>query len=175
MVHTLRVLGVLLLLAALTACGSGIKIEENNGESTVTITGRDGEVVQVSSGNRDEVTITNSDGEKVTFTGQDGQLPDGFPLPLISGGSVGVASKISTNGTAGYSVELFYTGTHKETGDFYERAIKDHGITVERTEVTSNDETMIILIGNSNLYDVWLMVTGHKEKGGSISIMWSEK
>jgi len=154
--YVVRMLGMVILLVALTACGS-TKVGKNaDGDSTLTITG--------------------NDGEKVTFTtGQEGKLPDGFPLPLIKGGKVGSATKITTNNKDGYSVELTYSGTHKEAADFYQKALKDLDIEVERTDVSAQDEVTIMLMGQSDKHDVWLMVNGKGEKGGTIAIMWGDK
>ena len=159
-----------LVIIGLTGCGIGEKLAEQAAEKAVE------KATGIKVDNKGEtVTVTNKDGEKLTLSGQDGKLPEGFPLPLMKGAAVGSATKMSTNDKVAYSVEITYTIPHKEVGDFYEQALKDLGIKVERTDVTSDDDVTIMLVGSSDKHEAWIMVNGQGEKGGSVTVMWGDK
>lgn len=168
-----RLLGGLLaglLMLGLTGCGVTDRLAEKAAEKAVEkATG-----VKVED-KGDTVTVTTKDGDQVTLSGQEGKLPEGFPLPLIKGATVGSGSKITTNNKVGFTAEITYTGTHKDTADFYEKALKDLGIKVERTDVTSDGETTVMLIGSSDKHDAWVMLNGKGDKGGTIAVMWGDK
>ena len=144
---------------ALTACGS---------EPSATFTTEDGETIEMTTGedSSGETTmrITGPDGEEVvarTGEGAELALPDGFSMypdakivqsTVVSGGSEGAGSLI-----------IFESDdSPKEITDFYRKQAKDAGITIQ-IDADMNGSKMIA--GEKEGSETGFMVSASREDG----------
>lgn len=124
------------------------------------------------------ITFTGEDGEKVTLSGAsaEGKLVDGFPLPIYDGAKVANSGRLAANGKETYSAELSFTGGALEVADFYEQALKEQGIEVSRSEMESDGETMVILMGESETKSGWItVVRNQSEEAGTATLLFGDK
>lgn len=110
-----------------------------------------------------------------TVTLGENTIPDGFPLSLMRGAKV----EHGTHMTPPDGREIFQVGAKipaatKEVADFYEKALKDKGLKVSRTEQTNDETQMVMLVGESETVEASVMVAKEaKADQPTATITWS--
>ena len=144
-----------------TATGGKVKIDG----SKVTVTNERGEVATLTAEGKDgkgTIVVTNEKGEKATLTGDEkgvriqskdgaaefgtGKVPEGFPLPVIDGAQVASGTRHETPKGVGFSLMASSDKDPTTIADFYQRALKEKGFTVERVQNPSM-AGMVVLNG----------------------------
>jgi hypothetical protein len=132
--------GVVGLMLFVASCGGGNAVEEllesqegidnvefDKGEASFTITDDEGNTVSVT-GDDETLTVTGDDGEIAAVFGG-GEVPDGFPIPILPGGTV--QSVIETPQGALLILEFSTAGFDYDTlVAYYEAFSEESGITV---------------------------------------------
>lgn len=132
--------GVVGLVLVVASCGGGNAVEEilesqegidnvefDEGDASFTITDDEGNTLSVT-GDDESLTITGDDGETAAVFGG-GELPDGFPIPVLPGGTV--QSVIETPQGALVILEFSTADFDFDTlAAYYEAFSKESGVTV---------------------------------------------
>jgi hypothetical protein len=112
-----------------------------------------------------------------TMTVGEGKVPDGFPLPVMRGAKVENSAHMAPpDGKEVFTLNAKIPAAFKDVADFYEKALKDKGLKVSRTEQASDDSQMVMLIGESETADGSVMVSKEaKADQPTAVISWSLK
>lgn len=160
-----------LTMVALTGCGLADKAAEKAMEKALGVS------VDEKKG---EVTFQTKDGEKVTVSSSDakeGQLPEGFPLPVFPGGKVASGGKLTVNGKTQYTVEITFKGPVKPVGEFYAKAIKEKGFgDLFQAESSDDEQENYTLSGQSEKEAAYFFIESNKAtKEGTVAISYGDK
>ena len=138
----LKVIGVLcvavLVLVPLTGCGAVAEkaaekatgVDVNKDESKVTVTGKEGEKVEIQ-------------------TGEDVTLPDGFPedVPLYEDAKLTVSNSFTAEGKTTYSATYETSDDVETVHAWYKDALPKDDWTIEGDVVNSADGQSMAIIG----------------------------
>ena len=106
--------------------GGDVKVEESGkaGQSTVTVTGKNGETMTI-----------NSEGSK---------LPDDYPkdVPVASGAKIVMATSVNNADNKGSSLVLESADSFDKTVAFYKKGLADHGWKIDAT-IAGENMTML--------------------------------
>lgn len=148
--------------------GGTVKVE---GEK-VTIQTDKGKATIESKGNSTRIQT-----DEGTISVGDSDVPDGFPLPVISGAKVEHGAHMtSPDGGEVFQLSIAVPTPVKQLAEFYEKAFRDKGLKVTRNEQTSDEAQMVMLFGESE--KVQATVTVIQEAGAdqpNATISWSLK
>lgn len=160
---TVSSLGVAVLL--LTGCGGS---DSSSDPSTPVATADD---QQASEGSVAELSAddpTTTDEFTMTFDGDDGtatatlggDIPEGFPLPVPDGASVGSSFGIEDENGTMYSVVLSAPERDFETiAALYEGFLNDEGFEVDRQNVSGGDTELVMLSGTRSDAEVFISMS----------------
>lgn len=192
---------LVLAVATMFACKSpeerileaatGGKVDIEDGE--VTIEGEDGTVTLKTHGEGGKVTITTGKGEKATIDGEagamrvvsedgvaewgTGELPEGFPLPLMDDAEILTSSSSENDGKKDFHVIAKVDAAPKAVGDFYASELKAKGLKkVRRSQHSMGAGAMVTLSGRNKKHEV--AVTAVREKKGDetvVTLVWTER
>ena len=161
---TVSGLGVVVLLLA--GCGGGS--DSSSDPSTPAAAADDqqaseGSVVEQSAD--DPVT---TDEFSLTFEGDDGtatatlggDIPEGFPLPVPNGASVGSSFGFDDENGTTYSVILSAPESDFEAiADLYEGFLNDEGFEIDRQNVSGGDTNLVMLSGTRSDAEVFISMS----------------
>ena len=153
-----------ILCVALVLLGSGCRKSES------TTTGKTPAVKAKVKG--DAVVIQNGNG---TVTLGSGRIPEGFPLAVMPGAEVvGSAHMSPADGEEVFQLSLTAPDDVKSVADFYAKELKSKGLKVSRTDQTSDDTVMVILVGESERVQAGASVIREGAAGPTnVAISWS--
>ncbi len=105
------------------------------------------------------------------------EVPDGFPLSLMPNSKILQASKqTKTDGPPTYQVSTEIVADPKAVADFYEKALTDKGLKVERSESTSDEGSQAMLSANTDQEECLIMILKEaKDQNTSAIIQWRVK
>jgi hypothetical protein len=155
--------------------GEKVTVNEDGSNAQITLTGKDGEKVHMSTkagGNHGEVTITGTDGGKMEFSSNEKgiALPKDFPkdAPIYSGGVI-MQNLSMPNGM----MVMIKTGdTADKIKEFYEKSLIDQGwkneTSMESTQGATliykkEDRTLSVVIATGDDTMIHLTVTPDKK------------
>jgi len=116
--------------------------------------------------------IQTKDGT-MTFGG--GEVPEGFPLSLMPQSQVEHSAHMTQpDGSEVFQVTSTVAGEVKAVADYYEKALKEKGVAVTRTDQSYDGSKSVMLLGESDDAEVNALVL--KESGEtqtSATITWN--
>jgi hypothetical protein len=138
----------------------------------VTVQTKDGKATMES--DKGSTKIQTKDG---TMTMSENKVPEGFPLPIMKGAKVEQGLHMTpADGQEFFQVGIKLAAPPKDIAEFYEKALKDKGLDVSRSETTTGDGVMIMLTGKSDAADGSVMVMkDSKAEKATATISWSPK
>jgi hypothetical protein len=158
------------LIIILSGCGLAQKAADKAAEKALEkATG-----VSVDEKNN-SVTIKGQDGQSVTVQSTEAKLPDGFPLKVHSGGKVTSGSVMKSNGKQVFTVEIAFDKDPTAVADYYEKAMTDLGLKIDRMDSESNGEVTIMLSGESDKLSTWTTVNWTEQDKGKVALMIGDK
>ncbi len=154
-----------LLVVGLLVAGGCRKSEEKTTvktpEGTVHVEG-DKVTVQTDQGRatietkKDVTRIQTNEG---TVTIGENKVPDGFPLPVMRGARIEQGSHMApADGRETFQLTIRVPGPARPVAEFYEKALKDKGLKVTRTEQTNDEIQMVMLAGESGAVEAMAVV-----------------
>ncbi|WP_438445287.1 hypothetical protein [Gorillibacterium sp. sgz5001074] len=161
-----------LLAAVVSAAGCGEKLAEK--AVSKAIEEATGAKVEQKD---DSVTITTKDGQ-VQLGGESGKLPEGFPLPAVAGSKITSSAVTTDKGTKHYIVSLSSEKPAKELTAYYEETLKKSGMAVEKTDISDENSTTVIMNGKSDKADAGVQIIDGAsigEKGFVINLFYNQK
>lgn len=171
---------VITLLLVVTGCRkSEEKTTVRNPDGTIEL---DGETLTIQTA--DGTATIEQRGDTTRVQTKDGtmivgerELPADFPIPLFAGAGVeNTAHFTQPDGLAVFQLTISSTAAVKDIAEFYEKFFKDKGVSVTRTEQTSDDTKMVMLYGSSDQFDVNAMVLNERSsEPTTATISWSVK
>jgi len=144
-----------------TVAVEGEKINIRTKDGTATIESNEG-----------TMRIQTNDGT-MTIGGSD--IPAGFPIPVMPGSKVeNSAHMTQPDGQEIFQLTCTASGEAKAVADFYEKAFKDNGVTVTRTEQSYDGNVNVMLYGESDTAEATAMVIKEpQEVQTTTTISWS--
>lgn len=174
----MRRLGTLMLsLLMLTLAGCGLaekaadKVAEKAAEKAIeAATG-----VKVDSDNN-SITIKDKEGKELTIAGgEEGKLPEGFPLPVYQGAKIAAATTMTTDNKKSFAVELELTAEPKAVADYYEAQLKDRGMEVTRMDNSSKDGDNFFLMAENTTDSAMVTISKIPDSPTQVNILVGPK
>lgn len=168
-----------ILLLALAGCGSAQRAAEKAGEK---ISEKAAEIVtekaaeQVADEALESMGVSDirvdgdqikwtQDGEEVTLTQTEGEVPEGFPLPIYPGAEIGYGGKFEKDGGFQYMMDFTFTDDLKAVADFYEQVLADKGVEAMKIHDEEDDHIYYGFMGESDEMDVIISVEWYADPG----------
>jgi hypothetical protein len=185
-----------LILIILAGCSKEKEYTDSKGNKvkvggdTMTIQTKDGKATFKKEGG--SVVIESKDG-KQTFTQKDGvqkletkdgtmsygeqKVPDGFPLSVMPGSKVESSAHVKPAGQPEvFNLMCKNPAPLEKVAEFYEKAIKDKGLEIKKTEIKSDDGAQVMINGTSEAIEAMVMVMKPaKEKQTTAMVTWNIK
>jgi len=174
---------------AIEAASGGQVQVESDGDKMVIRT-EEGEAVIDREGGK--MVVTTPEGETATVTmGQDaarfegkdgtltigsGEVPEGFPLPVMPGAQVvqSAHSKKPDGGGESFQVTLTTTSKLADAATFYKKALEDKGLSVERRDMQMAQAAQTHLMGKSGKTRAMVMIGRAADaEMTTVSIHWT--
>jgi hypothetical protein len=150
------------------ATGGKVKIDGDK----ITVQGKDGKTTYTQ--NKEGVEIKSKDAS-VTFGKS--EIPKGFPLKVYPGSKVLQAMDAKQGGKGQtYHVTTQVTAPLEKVVAHYEKAFKDKGLEVKRTEINTGEVQTVLVNGKSDKVEAMVSVVKNaKEKAVTTTIAWKAK
>ncbi len=149
----------------------GRAVVEKNGETTVIRTTEEGKETTITA-KGDTTRVQTNDG---TFTMGEKKVPEGFPLAVMPGVTVERGAHITqANSPEVYQLSIRTDASPAQIADFYEKAFKEKGLKVNRTETRGDETTQAVVAGESDKVEASCVAVRDAKAGRSeASIYWS--
>jgi hypothetical protein len=130
--HRIVVISLVLLLAG---CNRSKTVSTPSGDVKVEESGKTGQST---------LTLTGKNGESMTISSEGGKLPDDYPkdVPVASGAKIVMASSMNSADHRGSSLVLESADSCDKTVAFYKKGLADNGW---KTDATLSGENMTML------------------------------
>jgi hypothetical protein len=171
----------LVLIVALVLLTGCRKSEELPGDNGSTIRQK-GDSIEIRT--KDGTARIDAEGHSArietdqgTMTFGEGEVPEGFPLPIRPGASVEHSAHMTgPDGTDVFQLSYSAAGTAKELADFYETDFKERGLEITRSQQSGGGTEMFMVGGKSDEIDASAMVM-HESGAGRpmVSLTWSTR
>jgi hypothetical protein len=100
--------------------------------------------------NQKSLSFKGQGGEQYTVSVPEaGKVPDGFPIPLMKGGTIAGAAKINTAEQNGWTAQLQFEAGHGAVADYYEKVMRERGFKVDRVAVEAEGKPTVNLVVES--------------------------
>ncbi len=155
-----------------------VTIERKDGGRTTVVQTEDGQKLTKS----DKEGVTRIETKDGTMTFNENKLPQGFPLAILPNSKVEAGHHMKPANQA----EVFHAVTKsaeapEKVAEFYEKALKDKQIKVEKSQMANDTMTQVMLIGKSEKPDgpkieaSVIVIREANKKETSAAITWSIK
>lgn len=148
---------------------SDVDVDAKSG--TVTIKGKDGEVVHMVAEGDDAATLTikGKDGEYHMNTGGAGKVPEDFPLAVHAGSKVQGSASSSNDEERTFMLSLVSEAAVDEIAAFYKKELEARGLKVERTDVATDGRKFVTLGGRSEKREASVAISSGDEGDGTFT------
>jgi len=145
---------------------------DRKGDKTVVVT-EDGKKATITS-DGDVAQIKTKEG---TFTTGKNEVPKGFPLKVLPGSKVvHAAHSKPASGDETFQVMTSSPAAVAKVGAFYEKALKDKGLEVKRSEMKLPQGQQWVLHGKADKIEAMVMVARQKGKNETTAtVVWRAK
>ncbi len=104
------------------------------------------------------------------------KLPEGFPLPVMSGLRVNSTIATSSGDFSGNQVELFGSVAPEKVAEFYESEFNKRGLKVSKTTMSTEKGQEVLVLGESEKVTAGIVAVMDEKSGGSrVVVSWSER
>lgn len=185
-----------LLLIVLAGCskekeytdakGNKVKV----GDDTLTIETKDGKATFKKEGG--SVVVQDKDGKETfrqkdgvtEYEGKDGtatfgtkKVPDGFPLPVMDGSKVESSAHMKPVGQPEiFNLMCKNPAPFEKVVEFYEKALKDKGLELSRTDIKNEGANQVMLRGKSEKTEASAIIMREaKDSQTTAMLNWSIK
>jgi hypothetical protein len=161
--------------------GDKMVIRTEEGEAVID---REGGKMVVTTPKGETTTVTMGqdaarfEGKDETLTIGSGDVPEGFPLPVMPGAQVvqSAHSKKPEGGGEMFQVTLTTKSKLADAATFYRKALEDKGLSVERQDMQMGQAAQTHLIGQSGQKRAMVMVGRAADAEiTTVSIHWTTK
>ncbi|MGB9625884.1 MAG: hypothetical protein ACPMAQ_13590 [Phycisphaerae bacterium] len=151
----------------------GRAVVEKNGDTTVIRATEKGKETTITA-RGDTTRVQTGDG---TLTMGEKKVPEGFPLAVMPGVTVERGAHMTqANSPEVYQLSIRTDAAPAQVADFYEKAFKDKGLKVQRTETRGDGTTQAVVAGESDKVEATCVAVKDARTGRSeATIYWSAR
>lgn len=120
----------------------------------------------------DRVALKTKDGNVVMGSSE---LPEGCPILLMDGASIeGSTHMTQPDGAEFFQLSISTTASLSDVAAFYEKMLKDKGVSVSRTEQSDGSSQIVMLTGSAEGVDASALIGRDRDsEQTSATISWS--
>ena len=155
----LRLASIALLIVACKGSNNSPAAGAQGQDRTTTVETANGDKVTLEEKKDGTTSLRSSD--DASLTGTRGKLPDGFPLPVYAGATIGDAMKLNDKQ---YAATLHTDAAPKLVTDYYAGVLVKRGFTIQRNEATGDREESTVVGVKA---DEQVVVTAGHDKGAT--------